>query len=219
MRLTFILVGAIAATLPFAAVASTLEMRINGDDALRYIDNGPGDDDGRPDFLTVSAGAVSGYEVVSANVVRQTAPPFDRLLADVGVEKPEGGPATIRIEVTGHFRNNSAGLWPGSFSATADDVLGSAWDITTYIGNAAYDQGDGAIIGVSNDGSLFAVSNLIRFNPNNYWITHVFTHDADGDEVVASANADFLAPVPVPAAGLLLIGALGGLAAMRRRAG
>jgi hypothetical protein len=219
MRLTCFLAGAIAASLPFAAAASTLEMRINGDDAQRYIDNGPGDDDGRPGILSVSAGPVSGYEVVSANVVRQTAPPFDQLFADVDVSNLEGGPATIRIEVTGHFRNNSAGLWPGSFSATANDVLGSEWDITTYIGGAAYDQGEGAIIGVSNDGSLFAVSNLIRFNPNNYWITHVFNHTADRDNVAASANADFVAPVPVPAAGLLLMGALGGIAAMRRRKG
>jgi hypothetical protein len=224
MRLATLLTGTLVAVLPVAAAASTLEMRVNDGEVI-VADNGAGDSNGAAGILNAALGVVSGYEDVSINVVRQEAPPFDQLQADVDVFNESGGPASIKIEVTGHFANNAAGIWPGQFTATANDVRGSTWDIASYIGSAAYDTGATAQIGVTASGSLFAVSNLILFNANDYWITHVFNHTADRDNVSASANADVsvgpdsVTPVPVPAAGLLLMGGLGGLAAMRRRKG
>lgn len=223
MRLSYFAAGAIAAFVPLHAGASTLEARIDGDPMQVFAD---ADEDG---FLTVAAGPRSGYEAVTIDVVKQEAPPFDQLLANVIVANTAGEPnETIRVEVTGHFENNAAGIWPGVFTATGNDALGSDWTIASYVGDSAYDTdaATGARLGISADGSLFAMSNLIRFNANDYWVTHVFDHSATSNSISASASADFsasasadLTPVPVPAAGFLLIGALGGLAAMKRRKG
>jgi hypothetical protein len=164
------------------------------------------------------SGSAAGYEAVSVDAIQQTAPPLDQLLADFDVGNTEGGSTSIRIEVTGHFENNADGLWPAQFTATANDVTGSPSTVASYIGSSAYDQGEGATAVIDETGALFAVSNFIRFNPNSYWITHVY-ENAAGPNTSASGSADFLAPIPVPAAGFLLLGALGGLAAVRRRKG
>jgi hypothetical protein len=220
MKLTTLLCGTAVAIFPLAAAASTLEMRVN-DGALVVADNGAGDSNATEGILNANLGAYSGYEAVSVNGVQQTAPPFDQLQADVDVTNLTGGTASIKVEMTAQFINNVDALWPGQFSATANDASGSVWDVRSYIGSTAYDQGQ---LGLSASGALFAESNLILFNANDYWITHVFEHTA-GDNVSASANADFnaqpgeISPIPVPAAGFLLIGALGGLAAFRRRKG
>ncbi len=220
MRLSFLAAGVIAMVVPLHAGASTLEARIDGDDSLRW------EDVGGTGVLNVNAGPVSGYETVTINVIKQVAPPFDQLLANVVVANTAGDPnESIRVEVTGHFQNNAAGIWPGQFTATANDVLGSTWNIATYIGNSAYDTGAGALLGITASGSLVAQSNLILFNANDYWITHVFDHTATSNSVSATASADArvspedISPIPLPAAGFLLIGALGGLAALRRRKG
>jgi hypothetical protein len=219
MKLTHLLIGTALALVPLASAASTLEARIDSDASLVWADE---DDDG---LLTVAAGAQSGYEAVTINAVKQLAPPADQLLANVIVANTAGDAnESIRVEVTGHFQNNAAGIWPGQFTATANDVMGSTWDIRTYVGNGAYDTDSGAQLAISASGSLLAVSNLLRFNANDYWITHVFDHTATSNNISASASADAmispdLTPVPVPAAGLLLLGALGGLAALRRRKG
>lgn len=218
MRLSYIAAGVIAVVVPLHSNAATLEARIDGDDALRYED---ADGDG---LLTVAAGAQSGYEAVTIDVIKQEAPPFDQLLANVIVANTSGSPnETIKVEVTGHFGNNAAGVWPGVFTAAANDALGPAtdseWKIASYVGRSAYDTGASAQLGIEEDGSLFAVSNLIRFNANDYWITHVFDHTATSNNVSSSASADFVAPVPLPAAGVLLLGALSGLASLGRRKG
>ena len=218
MKLTT-LAAAAAVGFPLAALpagASTLEMlevRIDEDNSLVYADQGLADNNAASGSLNVSVGPVSGYETVTVSAIKQEAPPFDQLLANVTVANTSGGPEAITIEVTGRFENNVEGLWPGQFSANANDVRGSTWDITSWIGSAAYDR---QVLGLTANGSLFAVSNVIGFNPNDYWVTHVFNHEA-GPNVSAQASVDFIAPVPVPAAGFLLIGAFGGLAALRRR--
>jgi hypothetical protein len=168
----------------------------------------------------VSGLTVGGYELVSTTAIRQTAPPRDQLLVDVDVFNAAGGaPASLALEVTAHFSNASTADWLGTFTSSANDATGSDWIIESWIGATAFGRG---ALALEAQGALFAVSNLMMFDPNDYWITHVFNHTAQPG-TAASADADFVsgeaAPsvVPIPAAGVLLLGALGGLAVFRRR--
>jgi hypothetical protein len=226
MRLVHLFTGTALALVPAATVAATMEptlqMRVNPGTAeeLSFVDNGAGDGNMTDGILSVAGLATSGYELVSTTAIRQTAPPRDQLLVDVDVfNDKDGAPASLALEVTAHFSNASTEDWLGTFTASANDATGSDWVVESFLGDSAYGRGS---LALQAQGALFAVSNLMMFDPNDYWITHVFNHSAQPG-TSASADADYVsgeAPsvVPVPAAGVLLLGALGGLAAFRRRA-
>ena len=89
-----------------------------------------------------------------------------------------------------------------------------------------YDGGDYVdvnIFGVGNAllGSIAITSDVIGLDLSSFGsITRLFFDDSSTGAGVGYANFSFdqvAAPVPLPAAGFLLIGALGGLAALRRR--
>jgi hypothetical protein len=226
MRLVHLFAGTALALVPVAAIAATVEpslqMRVNPGtaDELNFVDNGTGDGNMTDGILSVAGLETSGYELVSTTAIRQTAPPRDQLLVDVDVfNDGDGDAANIAIEVTAHFSNASTADWLGTFTASANDATGSDWIVESWLGDSAYGRG---ALALEAQGALFAVSNLMMFDPNDYWITHVFNHSAQPG-TAASADADYVSGepgpsvVPVPAAGVLLLGALGGLAAFRRR--
>lgn len=214
MKLQSLVIGALVATVPLTAGAATLSMRVNGPGGTEYFDQGSGDESPVDGVLAVVGATAAGYEYAGSTAIKQDAPPLDQLQASVDVFNKTGGPASIMIEVTGHFSNGVSGDWLGAFTSTANDATGSDWTVSSYIGTSAYGRN---MLALSNSGSVTALSNIVAFDPSDYWVTHVFDHEADKNNVSASASADFIAPVPVPAAGLLLVGALGGLGALRHR--
>jgi hypothetical protein len=226
MKLTHLLTGTAIALVPLASAAATvdpsLQLRIAPGTAEEILvnDNDSGDLNAMDDILSVSNLAASGYEMISTTAVRQPGPPRDQLLVSVDAYNAPGGEtANLALEVTAHFTNDSTEGWLGTFTSSANDATGSDWVIESWIGDSAFARG---ALALEAQGALFAVSNLMWFDPTDYWITHVFGNEAEPG-TAASADADYageageLSAVPVPAAGFLLIGALGGLAAMRRR--
>jgi hypothetical protein len=203
-----------------------LQQRIGGSEGVVILDNDGEDIDDRLGYLSVrdrpdvtGAPGLTGFDLAVASGTKIDGPPLDQFFADVELTNRSGEEKSVLIEITANFRNPEAGpRWPGAFSATVNDVTGnSQWLVQTWIGSGAYDQGVLAIeIDTEEDTTVTAVSRLEFFNPRDYWITHLFDNTSPPD-TSSGANADFVAPIPVPAAGFLLLGALGGLAAMRRR--
>jgi hypothetical protein len=226
MRLSWFLTGTLLAIIPLASAAATVEPSLQSRvapgtaDEILVSDNGAGDGNMTDGILSASNLAASGYELIFTTAIRQPAPPRDQLLVSVDADNARGGaPATFALEVTGHFSNATTEGWLGTFTASANDATGSDWVVQSWIGDSAFARG---ALALDAQGALFAVSNLMWFDPTDDWITHVFGNEADPG-TSTSADADYVggegqpSVVPLPAAGLLLIGALGGLAAMRRR--
>ena len=214
MRPIHLIAGALVALVPFVASASTLEMRINGGADGVFADT---EGDG---FLNAFSTTVPGYDFVQVTATQKFAPPFDQLLANVTVRN--NARASVLVEVTGHFENTISPQLPAIFTATANDALpgGSDWLIRSYIGDEAYGTGAGAILVLDTSteaGGPIATAqqSFSILDLGNYWVTHSLWHSG-GPNTQSAANADFAA-IPVPAAGFLLIGALGGLAALKRR--
>jgi hypothetical protein len=226
MKLSRFLTGTALALVPLASAAATLEPSLQlrvapgTADEILVTDNGMGDGNMTDGILSVANLAASGYEFISTTAIRQPAPPRDQLLVSVDAyNAPGGDPAKLALEVTGHFSNATTEGWLGNFTASANDATGSDWVIESWIGDSAFARG---ALALERQGALFAVSNLMWFDPTSYWITHVFGNEAEPG-TATSADADYVgeagqpAVVPLPAGGFLLIGAVGGLAAMRRR--
>lgn len=223
MRLTILAAATAVAALPLAAGAATVEemlqMRIGGEGGTVILDNDAEDDDGRLGFLSVrdtpAGSALTGYDLAVASGTKIDGPPLDQFFADVELTNLSNEEKSVLIEVTANFQNADAGpQWPGAFSATVNDVTDrSDWLVQTWIGTEAYDRG---VLAIEVEGTVTALSRIRNFDPRNYWITHLFDNTSPPN-TNSGASADFVAPVPVPAAGFLLVGALGGLAAMRRR--
>lgn len=124
--------------------------------------------------------------------------------------------------------SGGAGSWQVEFDAIVDPLLASA--LATIGGNqlSTFSNlvmswvavSDGFVLAstsvtpssISLD-TTFSACGVFCFDDSKQWL--LFTWD----DSMKGAGFDFevVAPVPVPAAGLLLLGALGGLAALRRR--
>ena len=114
-----------------------------------------------------------------------------------------------------------------SFSCDADLEIAFNGVVSNLIFDVGgYDGGDYVdvnIFGVGNAllGSIAITSDVIGLDLSSFGlITRLFFDDSSTGAGVGYANFSFdqvAAPVPLPAAGFLLIGALGGLAALRRR--
>lgn len=217
MKLIHLVAGAVIALMPLTANAASLQMRINGgaDGAFSDVDG-----DGRLVVTLENETALDGFDLLQVNAVRKTAPPFDQLLANMTVAHNASN--SVLVEVTAHFTNPGKTSLPGVFSATANDATQSEWQIRSYIGSSAYDM-DGAavlVLDTSADGvtTPFAVRSIANLDIADYWVTHALRHTG-GPDTVAAGAADFAA-IPLPASGILLLGALGGIGAlMRRRTG
>ncbi len=212
MRPIHLFAGVLVALIPLTASAASLQMRINGGADGTYSDE---DGDGS---LVVSDTTISGFDLVLVSATQKLAPPFNQLLANMTVD--HNAAATILVEVTAEFDNPGGQTLPGVFTATANDALQSDWLIQSYVGASAYDTSDTAVLVLDTTAegvvTPVAVRSMANLDLSNFWITHALQHTG-GANTVAAGSADFAAVVPVPAAGLLLLGALGGLAAVKRR--
>jgi hypothetical protein len=221
MRLKTFVTTAVVAAFPFAASAASvdmLQMRIGGPDGTVILDNDALDDDpalGSLVLVDTPATGLTGFDLAVATGSRLEGPPLDQFFADVRLTNASAEEKSVLIEITANFQNPEAGpQWPGAFSATINDVTDrSDWLVQTWIGSTAYDRG---VLAIQADTTVTALSRIELFNPRNYWITHLFDNTSPPG-TSSGANADFVAPIPVPAAGFLLLAALGGFAALRRR--
>jgi hypothetical protein len=213
MRSIHLIAGALIALVPLTASASTLQMRINGGADGEYFDT---DGDGR--LVVTEDSTISGFDLVQVTATQKLAPPFNQLLANMTVDHNEA--ATILVEVTAQFTKPGEATLPGMFGATANDAMQSEWLIRSFVGAEAYDTSETAVLvlDTSAEGvtTPVAVRSMASLNLSSFWITHALQHTG-GPDTVAAGNADFAAVVPVPAAGVLLLGALGGLAVVKRR--
>lgn len=214
MRPIALIAGVLAVLTPIAAGASTLQMRINGGTDGVYADT-----DGDGSLIVTEAGTISGFDLVQVTATQKIAPPFNQLLANMTVD--HNAAATVLVEVTAQFTQPEAQTLPGVFTATANDALQSDWVIRSFVGSGPYDTSDTAVLVLDTtaEGAVtpLAVRSMANLDLSSFWITHAMQHTG-GPDTVAAGSADFAA-VPVPAAGLLLIGALAGFAAVRRRKG
>jgi hypothetical protein len=212
MRPIHLVAGVLVALVPLTASASTLQMRINGGaDGVFF------DDDANGRIIVVEEGTIAGFDLVQVTATQKLAPPFNQLLANMSLDYNRAG--SILVEVTAEFTNPGSQTLPGVFTATANDALQSNWLIRSFVGGSAYDTSDTAVLvlDTTDEGVVtpLAVRSMANLNLSNFWITHSMQHSG-GPNTIAAGSADFAA-IPVPAAGVLLLGALGGLAAVKRR--
>jgi len=105
---------------------------------------------------------------------------------------------------------------PGAFPEVVEVAVGLGMAPFTTVGTLTNSDASGANGGslTITGGGLFDTVRLTDMSP----LTSTFENDVNGNPVGGfDVNAVRVSPVPVPAAGLLLLGALGGFAGLRRR--
>lgn len=117
------------------------------------------------------------------------------------LNKPFGSETATAVNTSVTFLQTAAGLIDFSFGTYRPN---------SAVGTIANDGG------ASRDVSTYSIGyKLFNNNTSAYvYFDDIAATDRDFDDLVMRID---VAPVPVPAAGFLLLGALGGLAALRRR--
>ena len=216
MYMRSLFVGLALAIAPVAATASTVSIKFldAADTELLMVTDGGVGDIAAEAGVVGFAGAVGGMSFTMVSATQFLAPPTDQLQTVFSVTNTSQTANTLKLLSTAHFSNSGSGNWLGTFTATANDATGDIFSVMQYIGGSAFDTSTAPVL--SATGAVFSASAMALFDPTNYWITQSFDITlAAGSS--ASASADFVGVIPVPAAGLLLIGGLGGLALIRRR--
>lgn len=132
-------------------------------------------------------------------------------------------------KTTKYYTVGSPGYTPSPAVLTLDAVattFSMLWgSIDSYnaveflLGNLVQDTVSGAELGLGTAGNVTASVDFSNIGDNNLTFDTVkfYSNFGRNGDQAAFEFATRLSPVPVPAAGLLLLGALGGLAALRRR--
>ena len=217
-KLRNIFAGALVAVAPFAAQAATITiMDLSGGDADVVIaDTG---------VLTGAGVAGSFSSGMTFNVtVTPLESPGQSLLNTVSVTT--SGAGKIGILVSEDDFNEGGGTQDSNlrFSLSATSV---GYELTG-IGYVDAGNGIGSMSDVVGAGTIaFSTPFTAGFEsdveydtaalPGLFSMTSYFTVEHDSARDITSFDATQIAAVPLPAAGFLLFGALGGLAAMRRR--
>lgn len=184
--------------------------------SLEVFDEGAGDGAAGVVGTLTSVGVGIGGYTISGNFSAIAAyPPIDQMTSTFTVGTGLAG-SSARIEVTHYFDNGVPTPLIGLGSAVNNLVSFAGISVTTEVfrADAAYGKDDlisGTAGPVSTSADLFALTST------PYYITQVFTIEGATNGGTATAEWTVPAPIPVPAAGLMLLTALGAAAAMRRK--
>lgn len=192
------LAGAVAVATAFSAAAATITVS-NAPQSWADANNGVGSTDLAPGTEWLAAPAI-----VSGSVSGQYRSPFEGFAGGENID---------------YFTVGSPGKASGAALAfnTARTTLSLLWgSVDDY--NVLYFFTDNGVVEVSGQDVLDAGANPQGLSAAFVTITGVGKFTAVGFESTRAAfEFSNVAAVPVPAAGLLLLTALGGLAAARRR--
>lgn len=201
----FMVIGAAFAALPLGASAATiLDSSTQGITNTAGIDFAVGYAANTPSGATWSADPTAG----PGNVVTEAQSPFNKNAALAASTYFAVGNASVASPVTLTFDAIQTGfklLWGSIDSYNSITFAGGASGTVTYTGNDI-----ATLLGLT-----------LGTGETRYERVALVSFDEDYDSITfTSGNIAFefaLAPVPVPAAGVLMIAALGGLGLMRRR--
>lgn len=217
--------GMVAATAAFSlaafganALTFKLTDNVNGSAQIVQTD---ADNNGFESFV----GAFGGFNVTltlaSQTSVGDPGPSAkDRLNASLSAAFLTAPSGDITLEVSHVFDNTLT--MPGSMAASLTQTLNTLeglGQVTSYASiGAGAQEFDTDILLSDLMSNLEATSKNTggNVNANIYSITHVINLQTTSRSQI-DGNARYVAPVPVPAAGILLLTALGGLGIARRR--
>lgn len=154
-------------------------------------------------------GNFSNVSIVSGSVANEYASPFGAgtdSYYTVGSPNLSASFAELFVSVSTSFSL----LWGSIDSYNAIEFL---------LGGVSQDIVDGAELGLGTAGNVTAAVDITNIGDAGLSFDSVrfFSNFGQNSDTPAFEFALEVSPVPIPAAGLLLLGALGGLAAMRRR--
>jgi hypothetical protein len=214
-------IGLVAATAAFALTAfgaNALTFRlVDNLNNHAMIEQSDVDMNGFESFT----GAFGGFNVslsLASNTSISTSK--DRLNATLAAAFLSEAAGDITLSVSHVFDNTL--LAPGKFGATLTQTLNTLEGlgrVTTYakIGPGATEFDMTTLLSdLLSDSEGTSKNSGGQLNGNFYSITHVINLKTTSPSQI-DGNARFVAPVPVPAAGILLLTAIGGLGIARRR--
>lgn len=218
---TLVKTALVGAVMSMPATANALSVKFFGSSGalvedLEVMDEGAGDGAfGVAGVLSAGIASLGGYSVALSTAIVENYPPFDSMVSTFSIGSGTAV-SSARIEVTNYF-DNGVPVPLNALGSAVNNLLsfaGTSVVTEVFVGAGAYDKATSV---VSSSGSLTENDALFNLTSTPYWVTQVFTIEGATGLGTATAEWTIPAPVPVPAAGLMLLTALGGLGVARRR--
>ena len=210
--------GALAAD-EAQALSIRLVDLLGGDGTVTIADNGALDLDSTDGSITLVRLGFGGF-TTSTSIASAMTGATDELFGQfAAMSRQASGGVGVRLLVSETGFDAQSGAHPFSFSLTSNPGASAEVSVTTFVDDSNALFGTATEVGsvTSSDGAsdsdfgdgFLALSGL-------YSVTHVIdvTHDA---AAMSNGDARYVSAIPTPAALPLLLGGLGGLAAIRRR--
>ncbi len=190
---------------------------------FEIIDGGLNDSDGLEDGRIDEDGLFGGFEAAATFGISRDFPPQDKLFGELVARLLTQAAGDITMSISHYFDNTDIDPNPGvngfklTQGLTSLEGMGS---VETYwsAGDQESTYGTETLLddlASMNNSAATTINGAADLN--SYTITHVINLKSSAQDSTMSGQADYIAPVPVPAAGLLLLTALGGMGLVSRR--